>query len=126
MRLSATESNWNENIYAFADSEMYQKVTGVHDVYVINGTSGNFNVQAIKLTGVWTGSEEESSEPEDESSAEESVTDSTTTSEGETEPTEGESSEDAKNPETGVPGSIAVAALAVAACAAVAITRKKK
>ena len=128
MRLHATESSWNDRTFAFADSEMYQKVTGVHDVYIINGTSGNFAVRGIKLSGVWKDNDESVTSSTTTTTSKKTTHNSTTatTTGTKAESTEGENNENDKSPDTGVTGSVAVVALAVAACAAVTITRKKK
>ena len=120
--LSATENDWNDNIYAFADSEMLQKVTGVHDVYIINGTSGNFNVQGLKLSGVYSGKDvEDSSEPDGDDSSEPAPDTSADTS---ADDEESRLPED--NPDTGVALPAAVVLLAAVTGAAVAVTRRKK
>lgn len=119
LRISATEQNWNENIYAFADSEMLEKVTGVHDVYIINGTSGNFNVQGIKLSGTYTGSGDTSKEAPSENDPADSLASEDTVSSG-------SASGNDSNPDTGVALPAAVLLLTAVTGAAVAVTRKKK
>ena len=118
LRISATEQNWNENIYAFADSEMLEKVTGVHDVYIINGTSGNFNVQGIKLSGTYTGGDTSKETPSEEDSVDSSASEEPASN--------GSVSGNDSNPDTGVALPAAVLLLTAVTGAAVAVTRKKK
>ena len=118
LRISATEQNWNENIYAFADSEMLEKVTGVHDVYIINGTSGNFNVQGIKLSGTYTGGDTSKETPSEEDPVDSSASEEPASN--------GSASGNDSNPDTGVALPAAVLLLTAVTGAAVAVTRKKK
>ena len=122
LRLSATENDWNDNIYAFADSEMLQKVTGVHDVYIINGTSGNFNVQGLKLSGVYSGKDDEDSSVPGGDDSSESAPDTSADTSADDE----ESRLPEDNPDTGVALPAAVMLLTAVTGAAVAVTRRKK
>ena len=127
LQVKPTGETWDTAKMEYVTGKIPMLITGVHKVYILNATSGNFNVGGIKLSGEYVeggGEDNPSSTPESDPGSTPDDSSNTPAPDSSVTDVSDEPSEEPEIPETGSALPFAAMGLVALSAAAVVVLRR--